>query len=266
MSWHLADYELGPFMEFHHHLTFYGLVAAVFNDALQSQFASPRSSLTPWMSSAPQSPWKMNRATLVHRLQEMGIPLQAEWSVPELRATLIEELEARGERNHQSVGLTRLTLAELKDRCDNEGLMAPSGATRGTLMKILRDNVPPTDNEVAPFGRYKNYHYKEVDEDYLQWAIKEVKVNDNHSPDLARLARWAEAQATHGSGSIGQYQPSDRSSAESEGLSEGHTEEEFEDNEDKAHRDGGRLDRGDRGGGHDRGPDQGDGIPTDSVE
>lgn len=138
----------------------------------------------------------MNRATLVQNLQEMGIPLRVEWTVPELRATLIEELEARGVKGIQPLGLTRLNIDELKERCQAEGLMFPARATKGTLMKMLRDNAPPSDYEIVPFGRYKNYHYHEVHESYLQWAIKEVKTKDNPSPDLARLARWAEARNT----------------------------------------------------------------------
>ena len=94
-------------------------------------------------------------------------------------------------------GLTRLTLDELKDKCASEGIAMPdSKPTRGLLMKLLRENAPPTGDEVVCFGMYKGYLYKEVNEKYLQWAMEEVAANPQHSLDLARLARWAQARST----------------------------------------------------------------------
>ena len=61
-------------------------------------------------------------------------------------------------------------------------------------MKMLRDNVAPSGEEMVPFGKYKNYKYAEVPEAYLEWAMEEVQANENHSPDLGRLARWARAR------------------------------------------------------------------------
>lgn len=59
------------------------------------------------------------------------------------------------------------------------------------MMKLLRNAVPPNETEVVTFGRYRGWMFKEVHEEYLDWAQKEVKANPGHSPDLARLARWA---------------------------------------------------------------------------
>ena len=78
-----------------------------------------------------------------------------------------------------------------------EGIAMPdSKLTRGLLMKLLRENAPPTGDEVVCFGMYKGYLYKEVNEKYLQWAMEEVAANPQHSLDLARLARWAQARST----------------------------------------------------------------------
>ena len=127
-------------------------------------------------------------------LDELKVPIRAEWTVPELRATLLEALETRGDTKNKLVGITKMTFDQLKEKCLLEGIVLPEKPTRGTMMKMLRDNLPPTDEEKVCFGSFKGYLYKEVNEGYLEWAQREVKENPNHSPDLARLARWAQAR------------------------------------------------------------------------
>lgn len=41
--------------------------------------------------------------------------------MPELRATLLEAREARGDMSHKPVGLTRMCLGNLKVKCAEEG-------------------------------------------------------------------------------------------------------------------------------------------------
>lgn len=142
------------------------------------------------MSTAPTSPWKMNKAQLTQALVDLQVVVRKEWTVPELRATLLEEQEQRGIVKHKPLGISHLRLDELKEKCQAEGLPLPEKPTRGVLMKMLRDNIPPTAEEMVPFGKYKGYKYGEVPVGYLEWAEEEIKANVNHSPDLARLARW----------------------------------------------------------------------------
>jgi hypothetical protein len=87
-----------------------------------------------------------------------------------------------------------MSLDALKEKCAEEGLALPPKPTRGLLMKMLRDNLPPSGEEKVTFGSHKGYKYKEVNWAYLNWAIKEVSSNPQHSPDLGRLARWAQAE------------------------------------------------------------------------
>ena len=173
----------------------FGLAAAVLvDDARLTKRSAQFKTLLMSQTSATRTPWKMNRSELVARLEELKVPIRVEWTVPELRATLLEALETRGDTKNKLVGITKMTFDQLKEKCLLEGIALPEKPTRGTMMKMLRDNLPPTDEEKVCFGSFKGYLYKEVNEGYLEWAQREVKENPNHSPDLARLARWAQAR------------------------------------------------------------------------
>eukprot|EP00435_Cladocopium_sp_Y103_P070748 s785_g36.t1 len=74
---------------------------------------------------------------------------------------------------------------------------AGEGESRGVDEVASREHAP-SGQEVVCFGSYKGYMYKEVNEPYLQWAMEEVASNPQHSPDLARLARWAQARPMTG--------------------------------------------------------------------
>lgn len=176
-----------------HVLTFCGLVAAFSSVKLENNplRLNPIRSMS---STAPTSPWKMNKAQLTAALVELEVVVRKEWTVPELRSTLLEQKELLGCTKHKPLGLSHLRLDQLKEKCIQEGLALPEKINRGLLMKMLRDNVAPSGEEMVPFGRYKNYKYNEVPENYLEWAMEEVKANENHSPDLGRLARWAQAR------------------------------------------------------------------------
>jgi len=81
---------------------------------------------------------------------------------------------------------------QIEERCREEKIPFPQDAGRGLLMRMLRESLATTGECVVTFGQYKNYLFKEVPEDYLAWAIKEWKATDECSPDLDRLARWAD--------------------------------------------------------------------------
>ena len=119
--------------------------------------------------SATPSPWQMNRATLIQTLEERDITYKPEWTVPELRATLLEVNQAMEADNKQMVGLTRMNIDELKEKCLQQGISLPAKYSRGSLMKLLRESQSPTGEEHVCFGSYKGYKFKEVHEGYLQW-------------------------------------------------------------------------------------------------
>ena len=115
-----------------------------------------------------------------------------------------------GDGSHKTKGITHMCLEDLMEKCQAEGLALPPKPTRGLLMRMLRENTPPDGNEKVCFGSYKRYKYNEVNESYLTWAMQEVAANPQHSPDLARLARWAQARkpaTSHGGVASGSGDP-----------------------------------------------------------
>lgn len=95
-----------------HELTLCGLAAA-FSDVKYDNNSILHHHLRQ-MSTAPTSPWKMNKAQLTQALVELQVVIRKEWTVPELRATLLEEQELRGLTKHKPFGISHLRLDQLK--------------------------------------------------------------------------------------------------------------------------------------------------------
>lgn len=115
-----------------------------------------------------KSPWKMNKAEIVLALESMQIPMHPKWTLPELRQTLIEH--------------TR-DAASIEERQALRGIK-PS---RGLLLRMLRDHLQPAGDHLS---RYNTWMYREVPQDYRDWAVQEVAANPNHSVDLHKFAEW----------------------------------------------------------------------------
>ena len=64
-------------------------------------------------------------------LEQLGIPIRQEWTVPELRAALLEAKEARGDTTHKLVDLSHMSLDALTEKCAQEGLALPPKPARG---------------------------------------------------------------------------------------------------------------------------------------
>lgn len=174
-------------------LEHFGLVAAVFPSGSQEALLSPVKSVRPpGMPAQPLSPWRMNRPELLVALDALQIPVRPRWTVPELWQTLIEQTRVEVDVTPLALkGLSKMILADLKTRCDEEGVSLPEKPTRGLMIKLLREKVQPAGEQVVTFGKYKSWMYKEIPEAYLKWAIKETDANANASPDLVKLAHWA---------------------------------------------------------------------------
>ena len=162
----------------------FGLVAAVFPSGSQEALLSPvRSMKPPGMPSQPLSPWRMNRPELLVALDAPQIPVHPRWTVPELRQTLIEQTRMEVDVTPSALkGLSKMNLADLKTRCDEEGVSLPEKPTRGLMIKLLTEKVQPAGEQVVTFGKYKSWMYKEIPEIYLRWSIKETNANANSSP------------------------------------------------------------------------------------
>ena len=126
--------------------------------------------LTLVMSRASQSPWHRTRAELLVALDSMGIPVHPKWSLPELRQTLIEHRQqVLGEpEDKKLVGLGRMSHAGLKEKCEENHISLPAKATRGLMLKLLREALQPAGDQVMTFGRYKSWMFKEVPKEYAE--------------------------------------------------------------------------------------------------
>ena len=134
----------------------------------------------------------MNKEELVATLCSHGLVVNPKWTVPELRQTLIEYREAhKGEEVAALKGISKKNLAELREMATKEGIQVPEKATRGWLIRTLRDSTMQEANQVVTFGRYRGWLFCEVPKSYLDWAIAETGANPNALEDLKRLAKWA---------------------------------------------------------------------------
>ena len=70
------------------------------------------------------------------------------------------------------------------------GYHLPGYATKGTIMRILRDQQGMGPNTILGFGRFKGKTFQETPESYRTWALKEVASHDNPSEDLVMFANW----------------------------------------------------------------------------
>jgi hypothetical protein len=138
----------------------------------------------------------MKRSELVEELDRRGIAVHHNWTVPELRSILLEqkELEKPPKGENPVKGLTKMTLAELSAEATRLEISMPPVPTRGLLMRLIRDVKSTPGQTLVTFGKFKGWMYQEVPLGYLQWSMQEVKANPNSSPDLVRLATWAQGE------------------------------------------------------------------------
>ena len=52
----------------------------------------------------------------------------------------------------------------------------------------------PSGDQLMTFGKYKTWMFKEVPQNYLEWAIKEVAANQGASPELVHFANWSRTE------------------------------------------------------------------------
>ncbi|CAE7625750.1 ND5 [Symbiodinium sp. CCMP2592] len=122
------------------------------------------------LMSSLKSPWKMNKRELTLELEDYEVLIHATWTVPELRSMVIEQRQAReltskkgrGEGDPMA-GLSKMTLAQLIEEAQKQGVALPTQPTKGVIMRLLmRDATTTEATTIMPFGKYKNWYYKEV--------------------------------------------------------------------------------------------------------
>ncbi|CAE7834160.1 GIP, partial [Symbiodinium necroappetens] len=142
------------------------------------------------MASASKSIWDMNKAELIAAASEVGLVYHSSWTTGELRSLLQEHRQAHKEENPVK-GLSSLNVVALREKAGNLGIILPPRATKGMILRMIRDQQNPPGKQVVSFGRYKNYLFDEVPRGYLEWSIRETKNNENASEDLRHLANFA---------------------------------------------------------------------------
>ena len=143
-----------------------------------------------------KSPWRMSKTELTAELTALRVAVHPKWTVPELRATLIEQRQSlTPEVEHKLKGITSMKLEELIKKAEENGVELPAKPTRGLVIRLLRDASQEMGDSIMTFGRYKTWMYREVPETYMEWAVKEHAAKGKASdPQLAMFAIWAEEE------------------------------------------------------------------------
>ena len=71
------------------------------------------------------SVWKMRRAELLEALTDLRVKIPPNPTVPELKSLYIE---VRGPQGKNGLGLTKCTVEQLKESCQEQGLEIPPRA------------------------------------------------------------------------------------------------------------------------------------------
>ncbi|CAJ1331158.1 unnamed protein product [Effrenium voratum] len=133
-------------------------------------------------------PWKMKRAELVEKLDDLLIDYDQKATVPELQEILKKHLTKTEEL---AKGYTRFTVGELREMCNKKKLRVPATANKGCLIQALRYAEGGHSKEEISFGRYKGKTYEAIPMDYRLWAVEEVSKNETPAAALVRFATWA---------------------------------------------------------------------------
>ncbi|CAJ1345573.1 unnamed protein product, partial [Effrenium voratum] len=133
-------------------------------------------------------PWKMKRAELVEKLDDLLIDYDQKATVPELQEILKKHMTKTEEL---AKGYTRFTVGELREMCNKKKLRVPATANKGCLIQALRYAEGGHSKEEITFGRYKGKTYEAIPMDYRLWAVEEVSKNETPAAALVRFATWA---------------------------------------------------------------------------
>ncbi|CAE7544813.1 Faim2, partial [Symbiodinium necroappetens] len=128
---------------------------------------------------------------LLSEATAMGLSPLPEWTNVELRSAITEMKDEKKKASGLPKGLSSMRLAELKEEAEKLGLPYAANATRGVLMRNIRDYYATPADTVMTIGRHKGNTYAQIPLSYGKWADEEEKVNGgNMHPDLRRYVMW----------------------------------------------------------------------------
>ncbi|CAE7221929.1 GIP [Symbiodinium sp. CCMP2592] len=165
---------------------------ARFLPALFRQMAQSTDLLTAPVVTRAKTLSEFTKAELLAEAQARNLWVHQKWTVTELRSAIQEDRRNPSANHPANVtkGMGSMTLEDLKIRAMEMNYLLPQYATRGTIMRILRDQGGMGPDSILGFGRFKGKAYKDTPVSYRTWAVREVESNDNPSEDLVLYANW----------------------------------------------------------------------------
>ncbi|CAE6942423.1 RE2 [Symbiodinium sp. CCMP2592] len=137
---------------------------------------------------------RMTKAELLEEAMRLGMVVHPSWTVIELRAVIREFLAETtdGDVAKQMKKINSLNLDELKEKARELSVDLPTKATKGQILKLIRESLNTPDNTLMTIGRWRGSEYQEIPPSYGRWAVEEIRRSSNAHPDLVRFGRWRE--------------------------------------------------------------------------
>ncbi|CAE7325492.1 RE2, partial [Symbiodinium microadriaticum] len=159
---------------------------------------------------------EFNKAELLEEAKARNLWVNDRWTTVELRSAIQEDRRnpSPNDPANATKGMGTMTIDQLKARAMELGYHIPPYATRGTIMRILRDQGGMNSQSVLGFGRFAGKAFEDTPVSYRTWALREVENNDNPSEDLVMFANWWQGQLHKWNNKVPEKTPVDRFDAE----------------------------------------------------
>ncbi|CAE7585010.1 GIP [Symbiodinium sp. CCMP2592] len=138
--------------------------------------------------------WELTKSELITEARARGLWFHESWTAVELRSLIQENRRAAPSKQSPLKGLSGLKVEDLKEKAMELGYKLPPHATRGTILRILRDQDGMCGESLMTFGRFSGKKFSETPTSYREWAVREVSSHDNPSEELVLFANWWQAE------------------------------------------------------------------------
>ncbi|CAE7213744.1 GIP [Symbiodinium sp. CCMP2592] len=140
--------------------------------------------------SRPKTLSEFTKAELITEARARNLWFHESWTAVEIKSLIQEDRKNPSANHPANTGMSNMTVDQLKEKAMVQGYHLPPHATKGTIMRILRDQGGMSGESILGFGRFRGNRYKDTPESYRTWAIREVTTHDNPSEDLVMFANW----------------------------------------------------------------------------
>ncbi|CAE7751606.1 RE1 [Symbiodinium sp. CCMP2592] len=129
--------------------------------------------LTAPMITRPKTLWELTKAELVHEAQARNLWFHDSWTTTELRSLIQEDRRNVSQQQLPVAGLSKMNIEDLKAKATELGYKLPPAATRGTILRIVRDQNGMGPESLMTFGRFSGKKFIETPVSYREWAVRE---------------------------------------------------------------------------------------------